>query len=120
MIAILPDSHHNILVFRASKKLTGNDYETVFIPELNQLIQVYGKIRAVLYLDENFEGWEIEAMWDDAKFGITHRNDFEKIAIVGGPAWMEWATAIGSHLIDGQVKTFPEQSLSDAIAWASL
>ena len=119
MIEILPESNAAILVVKASKKLTAHDYESVFIPAMDERIKSYGKIRVVFYLDENFTGWDFEAMWDDAKFGMTHRHDFEKIAVITEQKWMEWATNLGSHFIEGQVKTYPSHNFKDAINWAS-
>ena len=73
----------------------------------------------MIYLDNNFDGWEIEAMWDDAKYGINHRKDFEKIAVVGGPAWVRWTTKMSSYLMDGQVETFAAGNLQKAFNWIS-
>ncbi len=117
MIEIMSETEGKVLAVKATEKLTFEDYEEVFIPKLNQLIEEYGKIRAVMYLDENFTGWETEAAWDDAKFGIQHKNDFEKIAVVGGPKWVEWATRIGAYFIDGEVKTYEASDIQAAISW---
>jgi hypothetical protein len=117
MIEILPETQGNTLVVKATANLTTKDYEEVFIPKLKELIQKYGKVRAVVYLDENFEGWELGAMWDDAKFGIQHRNDFDKIALVSSKKYIEWATKIGAHFMKGQMKTFDGSQLQEALVW---
>ena len=117
MITVMPESHENILVVQATQKLTSQDYETVFIPRMGELIEKFGKIRTVVYLDEQFEGWELGAMWDDAKFGMKHKSDFEKVAVVGGPKWIEWGTKLGSYFMEGEVKTFDEGQLSQALDW---
>lgn len=117
MIEILPETQGNTLVVKATAKLTTKDYEEIFIPKLKELIQKHGKVRAVVYLDDNFEGWELGAMWDDAKFGMQHRNDFDKIALVTNKKWIEWATKIGSHFIKGQLITFDGSQLQEALAW---
>ena len=118
MIKILPQSEGPTLVVEASKKLTTVDYEEVFIPELDRLIGQFGKIRVVFYLDSSFEGWELGAMWDDAKFGLKHKNDFERIAMVGGPKWVAWFSNLGSHFMPGAIKAFETSELENAIAWA--
>lgn len=118
MITILPQSEGSALVVEASKRLTTKDYEEVFIPELDRLIGLFGKIRVVFYLDDSFDGWELGAMWDDAKFGLKHKNDFERIAMVGGPRWVSWITTMSSHFMPGVIKTFDSTSLDEAIAWA--
>ena len=56
-------------------------------------------------------------MWDDAKFGIKHKSDFEKVAVVGGPKWAEWCTKIASHLVAGEIKTYSADQLDDAWSW---
>ncbi len=118
MIEIMPETKGSILAIKATEKLTTRDYEEVLIPKIDQLIRVFGKIKVVIYLADNFTGWEIGAAWDDAKFGLQHRNDFEKIAVVGGPKWVEWATRIGAYFIDGDVKTYEASDLQAAISWA--
>jgi len=117
MIEILPESSENLLAVKATEKLTAKDYEEIFIPKLNELIRQYGKIRVLFCLADSFKGWEFGAMWDDAKFGIKHRNDFEKIAVAGGPNWVQWATKIAAHFIKCDVKTFKTEELQEALNW---
>ena len=59
-------------------------------------------------MDESFEGWELMAMWDDAKFGLQHRNDLGKVAVVGGPTWVKWGAKVGKLLVGCEVRTGPE------------
>ena len=74
---------------RATGKLTDQDYKEVLLPSLAALIKQHGKIRLLCFLDEEFVGLEPGAMWEDAKFFFPHKNDFEKMAIVGAPKWVE-------------------------------
>ena len=117
MMEIMPEAEGKVLAVKATETLTYKDYEEVFIPKLNQMIEEHGKMRVVMYLAEDFVGWEVEAAWDDAKFGLQHRNDFEKIAIVGGPKWVEWATRLSAYFIDGQVKLYEVGDLQTALSW---
>ncbi len=117
MIEILPETEGNTLVIKATEMLTAEDYETVFIPAMDELIQSHGKVHVALLLGETFEGWEIGAMWDDARFGIQHRNDFEKIAVIGGPNWVEWTAKLGAYFMEGHLQTFDEAEFSEAISW---
>jgi hypothetical protein len=117
MIEIMSESKGNILGVRLTVRVTDWDYGETFIPALEKLIALHGKIRCLYYMDEAFEGWNIGAMWDDAKFGIKHRNHFEKIAVIGGPKWAEWGTKLASHLLSGEVKTYPADQLTDAWKW---
>ena len=117
MIEILPESGGNVLAVRAGEKLTDADYKETFIPNLEKVIAQHGKARLLFDCGENFRGWEPKAAWDDAKYGIKHRNDFEKIAVVGAGRWIEWATKLDAHFIGGEVKVFPKDQLKDAMEW---
>jgi len=116
MIEVL-EKDGNVLYLQASGKLTHADYEQVLIPKLEQLIKEHGKARILFAMGAEFHGWEAAAMWDDAKFGMKHRTDFEKCAVVGGPKWVEWATKLFSLLVSGECKTFPAAELQQAHSW---
>ena len=117
MIEIMPESEGNVLAVKATGKLTAADYEDVFIPKLKEVIEEQGKARMVFYLSETFEGWELGAAWDDAKFGTKHMHEFDKIALVGGPKWVQWGTRLSAHFIRGQIKSFPVSEIEPALEW---
>ena len=68
-------------------------------------------------MDETFDGWDLAAAWDDAAMGLKHRADFEKIAVVGGPGWVEWCIRLSAFLMKGEIRTFPIDGLDEAWAW---
>jgi hypothetical protein len=73
---------------------------------------------SILFLmDETFTGWELGAAWDDAAYGLKHRADFARIALVGGPKWVGWCMAATGFLIKGEIRTFPAEHLQKAWAW---
>jgi len=117
MIEFMPDSSGNIVGIHAGGRLSDADYKHVLLPRLEALFAQHGKLRVLFLMDETFEGWNLEAAWDDASIGLQHRSDFEKIAVVGGPAWMEWCVKLAGFLMKGEVRTFPREQLSAAWDW---
>ena len=117
MIEVLPGSKGNILILRAVDKLTDQDYKEVLIPRLESIIREHGKARLLLDMGDEFHGWEATALWDDAHFGLTHRNDFEKMGVIGGPKWVEWGLKIGAIAIDGEIRSFSSIEREDALRW---
>lgn len=72
----------------------------------------------LLVLLENFTGWERGEQWGDTDFFFKHRNDFEKIAVVGHPRWEAEVLAFtGAGLRKGPVKFFPDTDEAEARAW---
>jgi hypothetical protein len=75
-----------------------------------------GAVRLLLL--ENFTGWERGEQWGDTDFFFSHRNDFEKIAVVGNPRWEAQVMAFtGAGLRKGPVKFLPATGESEARAW---
>ena len=82
-----------------------------------EIITGAGAVKLLVLL-ENFTGWERDEAWGDTEFFFSHRNDFEKIAVVGSPRWEAQVLAFtGAGLRKGPVKFFPETGESEARAW---
>jgi len=119
MLELLPQSTEVAIALLAKGRLTDTDYQQVMIPRLRELIAKQGKARMMLVMDPGFRGWEAKAAWDDARFGLKHRKDFAKLAMVGPPKWVRWAMDVGAQFISGEVKTFPAKQEKEAWEWVS-
>ena len=117
MISVLPESKGNILVLSAVGKLTDRDYKDVLIPRLDSIIREHGKARLLLDMGEDFNGWEAAALWDDIRFGIAHRSDFEKMGVIGGPRWVEWGLKLSAMVVSGEIKSFSPGEHEAALNW---
>jgi hypothetical protein len=117
MIEVLPESQGNVIGVKISGKITSREYEEVIIPRVEAILQEHGPARFMWLLDESFQGAEAGAIWDDTKFGIKHRHDFEKLALVGGAKWMEWLTKLCAKMMSGETKTFTLKQLQEAWDW---
>ena len=117
MIKVLPGSEGNILVLKAVGKLTDQDYKEVLIPHLESIIREHGKARLLLDMGDEFHGWEAAALWDDAHFGLTHRNDFDKMGVVGGPRWVAWGLKLAAMAISGEIRNFSQSEREEAMNW---
>jgi len=96
-------------------KLTHEDYQ-VFVPMVDKALKKAKGIEADLLVDMRaFKGWEFMAAWDDFKFGVKHRNAFNKTAIVGDKNREDASTAMMSHLMSGKAKFF--KGREKALSW---
>jgi len=117
MLTFLKHSDGNAIAFRAHELLTDADYKEVLIPGVEKMLEQHDRVRVLLDCAEDFRGWEPRALWDDAKFGLAHRNQFEKLALVGGTPVAQWAAKLANHILDGQVLTFEEGEFESAWSW---
>jgi len=96
-------------------KLKHKDYQ-LFVPMIDKALKNAKGLEVDLLVDmREFKGWELLAAWDDMKFGLKHRNAFDKMAIVGNKKWEEVSVDMMSHLMKGKSKFFKERE--KALSW---
>ena len=117
MLKMLFESVSNVLAVQATGKLTDRDYKELLIPRLESIIRAHGKARLLLDMGDQYHGWTARAMWDDFRFGMAHRKDFEKMGVVGAPAWVKWVLKLGALIIRGEVRSFPASQRGRAVEW---
>lgn len=115
MFEIIPVNEENILAFKASGKLTDEDYKT-FLPKLESLIREYGVISLYVEL-EDFQGWEPGAAWDDLRFGLQHDKDFKRIAVVGDNALEHLGTGMANFFTHTEMRFFNKSEADKAWDW---
>jgi len=118
-IRVLPDVADNVLAFEAIGKVTDSDYEDVLMPAVEERKAEQGKIRLLYVLGSEFEGYESDAMWDDAKLGLKHLGAWEKIALVTDNGMLRGMVKAFGFAMPGEVKVFSLDDLEQAKAWAS-
>ena len=117
MIEEIQETGKGIIALRAIGKVTGEDYTSVLIPRLESAIQREGKVRFLFHFTDSFRGCDLAALKKDALFGLNHRHDFERIAVVGGPIWIQFLTMLFRCIVPAQIKWFRNQELKDAAGW---
>jgi hypothetical protein len=106
---------HEVLVVRASGKLSQEDYGH-FVPEVERLIKEEGKLR-LLFVMQDFHGWEAGALWEDVKFDFKHFGDIERLAMVGDKRWEEWMATFCKPFTSADIRYFDQSKSEEAHAW---
>lgn len=105
----------NVLIVTMTGKVTGNDYEKL-VPKLESEIDMHGKLRILFDVSE-LDSIEPKAIWEDLKFDVKHREDYECLAVVGDERWHEWVTKMFKPFTTGEVRYFDEDEREQALAW---
>ena len=107
----------NILGFEAVGTVSDEDYKTIIIPEVDNAVKTYGNVRFLYIIGDKYEGYSPMAMWDDAKVGLRHLGEWEKIAIVTDTECITMAVEVFGKMFTGEVKTYPLSGKEDATKW---
>jgi hypothetical protein len=119
VITKIPGLPDNVIGFSASGTVTSKDYESILIPAVEEKLAERAKIRLLYHLGADFSGYELAAMWDDAKFGLRRLTAWERIAVVTDIDWIRMSVKVFGFAMPGHVRVFENDGLSGAIAWLS-
>ncbi len=117
MLEIMKEMPDNVVAVSAGGKVTGEDYEKILIPLIEEKLKKHEKIRMLYRLGPEYSGFTAEAVWDDAKVGIRHMTAFERVAVVTDVSWIVNATKFFSFMMPCPVKTFGNDNLDEAKNW---
>ncbi|HEY3861934.1 MAG TPA: STAS/SEC14 domain-containing protein [Verrucomicrobiae bacterium] len=103
------------VVVRVSGKLSHEDF-LQFVPEFEEAARRIGKFR-VLFVMDDFHGWETDAVWDEIKFDLKHVTDIERMAMVGDKKWEKNLTAFCKPFSTAKIRYFDQTAAVEAQAW---
>jgi hypothetical protein len=115
MVTRLPLTSDHVLGFKLRGKLHDDDYHR-FVPFIEAAIRKNGKVRLLAQFEE-FEGWDVGAVWEDTKFAVKHSGDVEKIALVGDRAWEKWMAVLCKPFTVATLEYFDATDLDRAWKW---
>src|SRR5262245_36039829 len=119
MIEIIPGMPDNVVAIIGHGKVTGEDYDTVLIPAIEEKLRSHKKIRLLYCLGKDFSRYTVVALLDDAKVSAQHLAGFERIAIVADVHWVTEAARFFGVFIPCPVRSYGNDQLSEAKAWVS-
>ena len=107
----------NVVAFRAEGVITRDDYEETLIPIIEERISARGQVGLLYWCGDEFKGFSAGAMWDDARFGLTHLGDFSKIAVVSDIEWVRQSVKLFAPLVRAPVQVFHNADIEYAKRW---
>jgi len=116
MFNLIEGLPQDVLAIEATGKVTHEDYHSTLIPKAEAMM-AKGPIKLLYVIGKDFTGFELEALWDDSKFGLKHWHDFDRIAVVADQAWLRAAVSMFTPFFPGEVRMFGLSELSAAKAW---
>lgn len=118
MLTIRPESNETLLVLEISGKLSKDHFERLE-PELHRRREKSGDSTLVMIMDD-FDGYDsLGALWTDLKMDMVHKDDFQKIAMVGDSRWESGFSKLADLISEADVRWFKKDNADEAMAWAT-
>ncbi len=116
MFKLIEDLPPGVMGIEAIGKVTHEDYRTVLIPRAEAMI-AKGPVKLLYLAGERFEGYQLEALWDDAAFGVQHWHDFTRVAVVADRPWLRAAVTMFKPFFPCEVRLFHLGDMAAAKDW---
>ncbi len=107
------------LGFKISGNVSGDDYDNVLTPAIDNAIEKYERIKLLAQIGPDFDGYSLDAAWDDTRLGLRHWSGFERIAVVTDVGWMKTGIKAMGFMMPCPVQLFDIDELDDAKRWLS-
>ncbi len=117
MLELIPDLPDNVLGIRAIGDVEDDDYDDVLVPAIEDRLSRHDKIRFLYVLGSEFDWYEADAMWEDAKLGAKTFTSYERIAVVTDSNFVRRSVKAFGWLMPGEVKIFGVGDLPAATSW---
>ena len=121
MVERVEDMPAGAIGFRASGKLTPEDYREVLVPGLREAVDS-GEVR-MLFVLSDFDELEPKAWLEDAKtgfeLGFLKHSAWRRSAIVSDAEWVKKAFRMFAWMTPGEVKVYELGEEAEARDWVA-
>jgi hypothetical protein len=111
-----------VLGFRASGKITRDEYQDLMKP-IYETLEQGGKLNIYFELAGDFEGLNLGALREDLKaagsVGLKHRSSWQRMALVTDKDWIRHGAAVFGPLAPGELRVFGPDETTQAKAWVA-
>ena len=115
MIRKLDESMNDMLGYKISETLTGNERDNM-MDEIELAAEDVGKLNFILELKSLDE--EPRLLFDDLKFSTRFHHRFARMAGIGDPKWRDWFTKLAGVFFLTETHFFESSQRDTAIKWA--
>ena len=113
----MKDLPGNVLGISAEGKITADDYITIIIPALEEMLKSNKTFRLLYYIGPDFTGIELGAVFDDVNVAFKHISALGRIAIISDNLMINSFAKFFRHLISCESRVFNNKDLEEAKKW---
>jgi hypothetical protein len=122
MIEVLDEMPAGTIGIRATGRVTGEEYRELVLPPMRAAAEA-GDVRMVFAAGPDFERFELGALAQDARAGITlgigHPHAWKRVAVVTDVDWIVKSIHMFAWLTPGEVRVFDLDGIDEAKAWVA-
>jgi hypothetical protein len=112
-----------VLGFRASGKLSRDEYQQQLMPPIYEALERGEQLNLLFEFADDFSGLELNALWEDVKaagsVGLKHRKAWGRMALITDKDWIRHGVSAFGWLSPGELRVFEPGQREPATAWVA-
>jgi len=116
MIQII-ESPYNVAAFKATGEVTAEDYKTVLVPAVTQLVKNIDEINFLFLIDTEIKNFTANAWLEDAMVGLKNLGKWNRAAIVTDNENAISFTNGFSYIVPGEFRGYTKDQFQEALNW---
>jgi hypothetical protein len=117
MIEVITSFPDNVIGFKATGRVTRQDYLEVVIPAVEKARKTHSKTRLYYELGPQFSEIDLGAEWEDLKLGLEDYTRWERVAVVTEVGWIKHLVGAFRFVMPGEVRVFANPQVAEARRW---
>ncbi len=107
----------DVVAISAIGYIDHDTYDETLIPALEAAIAREGKVKVLYLMGPEFKGFTAGAIFEDAKYGLTHLAEFAQVAVVSDIDWVRAAMKLVAPFLHNKLRLFSVAELEAAKEW---
>lgn len=114
MILKLNDTPDSMVAFVACEEITKEDFDTVVLPAVHELVERTGKLNYLLVVADTIKKFTLDVSMKDAMVGFTTWN---RAGIVTDAERTPWLIDLFNSIVPVEFKVFSHNQINQAVNW---
>lgn len=114
MILRLNDTPDTMVAFVACEEITKEDFDTVVLPAVDELVERTGKLNYLLVVADTIKKLTLDVRMSEAMLGFTTWN---RAGIVTDAERTPWLQDLFNRIVPVEFRVFPHTQIDQAINW---
>ncbi|KUJ80677.1 hypothetical protein AVO45_06485 [Ruegeria marisrubri] len=117
MITITTHMDGALIEAELTGEVTSRDYNNILVPAVEKALTEHDRIRLLVIMGQDFEGYDLGAAWADTKLGLGHWRGFDRVAVVTDHRWVQTGVRLAAPIMPCPVQVFDLAELETARRW---
>ncbi|WP_426359151.1 STAS/SEC14 domain-containing protein [Pseudocolwellia sp. HL-MZ19] len=113
-------SHSNIIITEIHGTFTQDDFNNIFIPQVQSILESFAEVNVFLDFDDDLTGWMILSLLGQFKQYMAYHNGINRLAVISDSSLLKWRLNFNKLNPNQLIERFAHKDTEKAKAWLAI